>query len=50
MKGSLIESRTISNSKGTIETLFDVSKLPKGNYIINLYDEEGMASYKFVVH
>lgn len=50
MKGSLIESKTISNSKGTTETLFDVRKLSKGNYIINLYDEEGMASYKFVVH
>jgi hypothetical protein len=49
MKGSLLETKTLKNSKGTFNTSFDVSKLSKGNYILNLYDEEGMASYKFVV-
>lgn len=49
IKGSLLESKTLSNTKGTINTSFDVSKLAKGNYILNLYDEEGMASDKFVV-
>ena len=49
MKGSLLETKTLTNSKGTFNTSFDVSKLAKGNYILNLYDEEGMASYKFVV-
>jgi len=49
MKGSLLETKTISNTKGIFNTSFDVSKLAKGNYILNLYDEEGMATYKFVV-
>jgi len=49
MKGSLLETKIINNTKGTFNTSFDVSKLAKGNYILNLYDEEGMASYKFVV-
>ena len=49
MKGSLLETKTLTNTKGIFNTSFDVSKLSKGNYIINLYDEEGMASYKFVV-
>ena len=49
MKGSLLETKTLTNSKGTFNTTFDVSKLSKGNYILNLYDEEGVASYKFVV-
>ena len=49
MKGSLLETKSLSNVKGTINTSFDVSKLAKGNYVLNLYDEEGMASYKFVV-
>ena len=49
MKGSLLETKTLTNSKGTFNTSFDVSKLSKGNYILNLYDEEGMASYKFIV-
>jgi hypothetical protein len=49
MKGSLLETKTLTNSKGTFNTSFDVSKLSKGNYMLNLYDEEGMASYKFIV-
>ena len=49
MKGSLLETKTINNTKGTFNTSFDVSKLAKGNYLLNLYDEDGMASYKFVV-
>lgn len=49
MKGSLLETKTLTNTKGTFNTSFDVSKLAKGNYILNLYDEEGMASYKFIV-
>ncbi len=49
MKGSLLETKTLTNTKGTVNTSFDVSKLSKGNYILNLYDEEGMASYKFIV-
>ncbi len=49
MKGSLLETKTLTNTKGTFNTSFDVSKLSKGNYILNLYDEEGIASYKFVV-
>lgn len=49
MKGSLLETKNITNTKGVLTTSFDVSKLAKGNYILNLYDEEGMASYKFVV-
>ena len=49
MKGSLLEIKTLTNTKGTFNTSFDVSKLSKGNYILNLYDEEGMASYKFIV-
>lgn len=49
MKGSLFETKTINNTKGTFNTTLDVSKLAKGNYILNLYDEEGMANYKFVV-
>lgn len=49
MKGSLLETKTLTNTKGTLNTSFDVSKLAKGNYLLNLYDEEGMASYKFIV-
>ena len=49
MKGSLLETKTINNTKGNFNTSFDVSKLAKGNYLLNLYDEDGMASYKFVV-
>ncbi len=49
MKGSLLETKTINNTKGTFNTSFDVSKLAKGNYLLNLYDEDGMASYKFIV-
>lgn len=49
MKGSLLETKAITNTKGIFNTSFDVSKLAKGNYLLNLYDEEGMASYKFVV-
>jgi len=49
MKGSLLETKTINNTKGISNTSFDVSKLSKGNYLLNLYDEDGMASYKFVV-
>ena len=49
IKGSLLETKTINNMKGTLNTSFDVSNLAKGNYLLNLYDEDGMASYKFVV-
>jgi hypothetical protein len=49
MKGSLLDTKTINNTKGAFNTTFDVSKLAKGNYMLNLYDEDGMASYKFVV-
>lgn len=49
IRGSLLETKTLTNSKGTFNTSFDVSKLAKGNYLLNLYDEDGMASYKFVV-
>lgn len=49
IKGSLLETKTITNTKSTFNTSFDVSKLAKGNYVLNLYDEDGMASYKFVV-
>ncbi|MBK9329221.1 MAG: T9SS type A sorting domain-containing protein [Sphingobacteriales bacterium] len=50
MKGSLLETKAITNTKGVVNTSFDVSKLAKGNYLLNLYDEEGTASYPFVVN
>lgn len=49
MKGSLLDTKTITTTKGILSTTFDVSKLAAGNYLLNLYDEEGMASYLFVV-
>lgn len=49
MKGSLLDTKIISTTKGILSTTFDVSKLAAGNYLLNLYDEEGMASYLFVV-
>ena len=48
-KGSLMETKTITNSNDIINTSFNVSKLAKGNYLLNLYDEAGMVSYKFIV-
>ena len=36
MKGSLLETKNVANNKGIFNTSFDVSKLAKGNYILNL--------------
>lgn len=47
--GRIIETKTLSSSKGISNTSFDVSKLSKGNYYLNLSDEEGIANYPFVV-
>lgn len=49
LTGRIIEAKSLNNSKGILNTSFDVSKLSKGNYYLNLSDEEGVASYPFVV-
>jgi hypothetical protein len=49
INGNVLLTKTLFNAKGEINTSFDVSKLAKGNYILNLFDEDGMANYRFVV-
>ena len=49
MLGRKLETRQVSNTKGTIELSFDMGGYPPGNYILHLFDEEGMANIQFSV-
>ncbi|MCO5231134.1 MAG: zinc-dependent metalloprotease [Chitinophagales bacterium] len=49
MKGSTIERKNISSTKGVQSVLVDVSQYAKGSYILHLQDEKGTGNYSFIV-
>ncbi len=49
IRGKTVDTKVLNNNKGISNTTFDVSKLAKGYYFLNLSDEDGFVSYPFVV-
>ncbi len=49
IKGSILQSKTVVATSGKLNTSFDVSRLTKGNYYLQLSDEEGIVSHAFIV-